>query len=455
MVRAWPANFSEEPVTTFIETTVVATGYHPRYREEYVCIKIIQYLLTFSLLPLDKLRTLSIDPHYDISAKAAIKFSAVTKDLPIKLSSITKLVRDGSTFQHWELDLTSYVSFIPPAMEWADIVNAVIYWTIDRDLSIPPMDICNPYKKVEELRKQFAGVSFAARRHLLRLRDKLQRAGASLADDTFALLLANTMPARFPDILSNFEVAIMKDPTHIVSTSDLTRIVMAADVVHRRNGVASEVNRTQLQPMGSTRRSNYSDMRKCRWCNKQGHIAYDCMKKKEWMKKGGYDKKDAKSKAPANTSKVSEVEIETASGLWDSGATHGQPPKPKEHLEAIKSLKKHEVAFVTQLRSNHIHLNQYLNRFKQLTDPACDCQEGVEIVEHYLFLCHRYEEQRQPLLNNLQNRQLKPKKAILHHPPTFPYIVAFCNASWQLKSRWVWAKISDERLPSHLTIPSA
>ncbi|KAG0143564.1 hypothetical protein CROQUDRAFT_96161 [Cronartium quercuum f. sp. fusiforme G11] len=78
------------------------------------------------------------------------KMTAVTKDLPIKMSSITKLERDGSNFQHWELDIMSYISFIANVVmylngermpdddkysqEWADVGNAIIYWSFDRDL---------------------------------------------------------------------------------------------------------------------------------------------------------------------------------------------------------------------------------------------------------------------------------------------------------------------------------
>ncbi|KAG0150847.1 hypothetical protein CROQUDRAFT_87299 [Cronartium quercuum f. sp. fusiforme G11] len=122
------------------------------------------------------------------------------------------------------------------SQEQADVVNGAIYWTIDRDLSIPLKGISIPYDRVEELRKQFAGVSFSVKQHILsqimtaNLRDRLQRAGTSLPDDIFALMLMYTMPAGFPDISSNFEVTILKDASYVVSTSDITQTIMAADV---------------------------------------------------------------------------------------------------------------------------------------------------------------------------------------------------------------------------------
>lgn len=80
------------------------------------------------------------------------KFAALTKDCPIKMSSITKLERDGSNYRHWELDFFSYVGFIPDIADYVtgektesdedhkqyfgDVMNCTIHWTIDRKLSL-------------------------------------------------------------------------------------------------------------------------------------------------------------------------------------------------------------------------------------------------------------------------------------------------------------------------------
>lgn len=71
------------------------------------------------------------------------KFSAMTKDCPIKMLSITKLERDGSNYRHWELDFFSYIGFIPDIAEYmtgekdesdadykqdfADVMNCIIH----------------------------------------------------------------------------------------------------------------------------------------------------------------------------------------------------------------------------------------------------------------------------------------------------------------------------------------
>lgn len=46
------------------------------------------------------------------------KFAAMMQDIPIKMSSITKLEKDRSNFCHWELDCLSYIGFITDIEEY-------------------------------------------------------------------------------------------------------------------------------------------------------------------------------------------------------------------------------------------------------------------------------------------------------------------------------------------------
>ncbi|KAG0145758.1 hypothetical protein CROQUDRAFT_658265 [Cronartium quercuum f. sp. fusiforme G11] len=101
-----------------------------------------------------------------------------------------------------------------------------------------------------------------------------------------------------------------------------------------------------------------------------------------------------------------------------------------------------------QLRSNHIHLNQYLNKSQQLSDPSYDCQEGIETIKHYLFICIKYDNQRLQLLDQLQRRQIKPNEAILQNPTAFLFIAQYCNTTCRLKNHWTWAKINDKKARS-------
>ena len=161
------------------------------------------------------------------------KFGLMTKDVPIKSTSITSLARDGSNYRHWELDFQCYVGFIPDVADYvtgvkqstddnykqdfADVVNCVIHWTIDRELSLSLQDIPLPFERLEELRKQFSGVSFAAQQaamkelytltydskstsldqHVTTMhgeRDHLARIGVQIPDNVFAIILSNSVP---------------------------------------------------------------------------------------------------------------------------------------------------------------------------------------------------------------------------------------------------------------------
>ncbi|KAG0146928.1 hypothetical protein CROQUDRAFT_656723, partial [Cronartium quercuum f. sp. fusiforme G11] len=181
-------------------------------------------------------------------------------------------------------------------------------------------DIHSPFDRIEELRKQFSGVSFAAcqaslerivsarydsnkttiDRHLNEmrgLRDKLQQAGTVLPDDVYALLLARSMPTGFLDISVNFEVSILADPNHMVTTSDIT------------TEIGPEINRVSVLASTSMYRDMNQDPRRCRWCHKIGHIAFDCLKKKEWLQKKGYNKNE---RSVGRLVKTNEVEVEMA-----------------------------------------------------------------------------------------------------------------------------------------------
>jgi ribonuclease HI len=126
----------------------------------------------------------------------------------------------------------------------------------------------------------------------------------------------------------------------------------------------------------------------------------------------------------------------------------GHEPQSSRHLKSISRLNKHEIAAITQLRSGHVHLNQYLHKFKQQGNPSCECQEGIESVEHFLLTCHRYDNERKELEKALKPLNLLPlKTSILNNPSAFEAIAKYCNNTWRLKSRWIWARITNEAMP--------
>lgn len=132
----------------------------------------------------------------------------------------------------------------------------------------------------------------------------------------------------------------------------------------------------------------------------------------------------------------------------------GHTPHPKKHLNSISRLLKHEISTITQLRSGHVPLNAYLNRFRQLTDPACECQEGLETVEHFLFICHRYERQRATLEQRALELGIRMGRSILTNPKAFKAVASYCNSTWRFQQRWVWATVIDEPHPADTKQPS-
>lgn len=131
----------------------------------------------------------------------------------------------------------------------------------------------------------------------------------------------------------------------------------------------------------------------------------------------------------------------------------GHEPQQTKHVKHLSELNKHAVAAITQLRSGHIHLNHYLHKYDQLGDPSCVCQEGIETVEHYLFTCNKYTEERQQLEEDLKALNLPLNTSILTKPKAFTAIATYCDSTWRLKNRWSWAKISDETLPPNRRPP--
>lgn len=257
------------------------------------------------------------------------------------MSSITKLERDGFNFQHWEMDFQAYIAFAPdisgylsddmtPGAEkykedFAEVATSVIHWTIDSELALTLQDIPHPAGRVAELRKQFAGVSFAARQaglkaltsmtydvkagtldeHLMSMRsgrDKMKRIGVSIPDDVFALLLANSMPPSFPAVSTSFEGTLLRDPATIVSTSDVARLLGAADVAYRRREVTTEVMKV------SAHQDNCPETRRCNYCYVRGHLRANCRRRLANEKKGQGSKESSSSR----TVNAKEVEAEMA-----------------------------------------------------------------------------------------------------------------------------------------------
>lgn len=131
----------------------------------------------------------------------------------------------------------------------------------------------------------------------------------------------------------------------------------------------------------------------------------------------------------------------------------GHPPQPQRHLKALGHLLKHEVAAITQLRSGHAPLNAHLSRFKQLLDPVCDCQEGIETTDHFLFICQNHDQPREKLEYAFHKHSIAMSKKILSDPSCFRLVADYCNSTWRFANQWRWAKTTDQPLPQAKSLP--
>ena len=61
------------------------------------------------------------------------------------------------------------------------------------------------------------------------------------------------------------------------------------------------------------------------------------------------------------------------------------------------SLTRKQGATLTQLRTGHCGLNQYLHRFNITDDPHCACGHGIETVKHFLLDCRTHKNARKEL----------------------------------------------------------
>lgn len=126
----------------------------------------------------------------------------------------------------------------------------------------------------------------------------------------------------------------------------------------------------------------------------------------------------------------------------------GHLPQPRQHQKALDNLKnKHSISSITQLRSGHIPLFQYLHKRNLRTDPTCVCGTGIENVEHFLLLCPLHEEVRQDLLRELSDLDITLNRKALNHPAALEPIANYASSTWRLRSRWEWAEIHNEATP--------
>jgi hypothetical protein len=72
---------------------------------------------------------------------------------------------------------------------------------------------------------------------------------------------------------------------------------------------------------------------------------------------------------------------------------------PGKHTKEIyDQLSRKEAAVLVQLRTGMARLNGYLHRIQAVPSEICACGRSLETVEHFLFTCTKWREQRKLLL---------------------------------------------------------
>ncbi|KAJ0127700.1 Uncharacterized protein HZ326_23018 [Fusarium oxysporum f. sp. albedinis] len=73
---------------------------------------------------------------------------------------------------------------------------------------------------------------------------------------------------------------------------------------------------------------------------------------------------------------------------------------PGKHTSILyDALKRRESDILVQLRTGMARVNRYLHRIGVAETDTCDCGQEEETVDHFLFRCPRWDEQREHMRN--------------------------------------------------------
>ena len=78
---------------------------------------------------------------------------------------------------------------------------------------------------------------------------------------------------------------------------------------------------------------------------------------------------------------------------------------PAKHTSCLyNAFKRTEADILAQLRTGMSRLNGYLYRIKALDSDLCACGQAKETVEHFLFRCTQWNQQRKKMLRHATTR---------------------------------------------------
>ena len=97
--------------------------------------------------------------------------------------------------------------------------------------------------------------------------------------------------------------------------------------------------------------------------------------------------------------------------------TKRKPRRTKPSLRIYENLNKRmHIAWIARLRTGHVSLNGYLNRFNIVDDATCPgCGDAKETVHHFLMVCPKYEKARDQMRKKVGVGGMKLEKLLGDH----------------------------------------
>jgi len=68
------------------------------------------------------------------------------------------------------------------------------------------------------------------------------------------------------------------------------------------------------------------------------------------------------------------------------------------------------ITFINRLRADHYNLNESLHRKKYIDSARCACGYEVEDIDHLVWQCSKYDEERIRFDKKLRNKGIEEKK---------------------------------------------
>ena len=71
-----------------------------------------------------------------------------------------------------------------------------------------------------------------------------------------------------------------------------------------------------------------------------------------------------------------------------------------------KELTRKDITYMNRIKSGHMQLNQLLQRMHIVNSAACECGEAQESIEHVVWFCPFYDQDRSELLSTLEKENI-------------------------------------------------